>query len=235
MNTERRHELQQNELAAYLNKANAYIEPYSKQILAAVLVAFAIGIGFAFYSSEQEAGNSSATFELIQQTNVANVDPEALDQVSSAYPGTAAGELAKLYEGLAFVEQGTRDVYEQRELATESLNQGINVLTAVAAKSDEKLMKSRAHFGVALANESLGELDAAVEAYQQVVAIAESEAMVESAEARIAILKRSSSIAFANWFKAQDFSPAQSPNVDPSLPPLSSLPDIGLWNPLFLH
>jgi len=230
MKTERRHELQQNELAAYLNKANTYIEPYSKQILAAVIVLFAIGIGYAFYSSEQEAGNSSATFALLQQTNVAEVDPESLKaQVISKYPDTAAGELAKLYEGLALIQIGTRDLYEQPEIATESLNQGISVLTEFTASSDKKLLKSRGQLGVAIANESLGELDAAITAYKQVVAIAESDAMVEHAEARIATLERPSSTDFVTWFKGQDFSqsplpPASLPNTEPSIAPLDDLP-----------
>ena len=230
MNTERRHELQQNELAAYLNKANTYIEPYSKQILVGVVAVFVIGIGYAFYSSEQEAASSAATFQLIQRTNVENVDAEALDEISSAYPDTASGKLAKLYEGLAIVQDATRDIYLEREIATDSLNEGIRILTALASSSDDKLIKSRANFGVAIANESLSELDAAVKAYEQVITIAESEAMVENANDRIASLNRPASKEFLAWFKTEKFQPVASPNLDPSSPPTSlpfstSIPD----------
>ena len=109
--TERRHELQQNDLAAYLEKANTYIEPYSKPILGVVLVLMAAGVFWSFYSSEQSADSSFATRRLIQQTNVQNIDPENLDQLNTEFPETSAGKLAKLYQGLALISEGNQDIY----------------------------------------------------------------------------------------------------------------------------
>ena len=77
--TDRRHELQQNELAAYLEKANTYIEPYSKPILGVVLVLMAFGVFWSFYSSEQNADSSFATQRLIQETNIQNVDQNVVN------------------------------------------------------------------------------------------------------------------------------------------------------------
>ena len=114
--TERRHELQQNELAAYLEKVNKQIEPYSKPILGVVLVVMAVGIGWSFYSSEQEADSSFATLELIKATSGQMIDPEDLDTVNSEFPETSAGKLAKLYQGLALVNEGNDLIYEDTEM-----------------------------------------------------------------------------------------------------------------------
>ena len=57
---------------------------------------------------------------------------------------------------------------------------------------------------------------AAIDSYQKVIDLNESEAMVERAEERIAALKKPETREFIAWFSKQDFSPTN----DPSLPPL---------------
>ena len=216
--TERRHDLQQNELAAYLDKANTAIEPYSKQILGGILFVLAAVVAWSFYASERNADSSEATFDLIQNTNVRDVLPETLGTINTDFPETSAGKLAKLYEGLALVAEGTQEIYADRELATTALEDGIAKLKAVGENSDETLLKSRAYLGVALAQATLGDTSEAKAAYLKVIEANESEAMVENANARIESLGSQSNEDFAAWFKTADF------NSDPSLPPTSALP-----------
>ncbi len=237
--TERRHELQQNDLAAYLDQANKRVEPYSKQILVGILLLLTGGVTYSFYNSERDAESSLATMELIQNTNVPSQDSEALSEINANFVETSAGKLAKLYEGIALISQGNQDIYTEREAAVESLKSGIEVLTAAASNTDDPLIKSRAHLGVALANVTLGNNDAAIDAYKQVIAVNESEAMVENASSRIKSLENPASQEFATWFKTADFTPAALPNLDPALPPDSGLPGMpdfdlnlpGLTNP----
>ena len=221
--TERRHELQQNDLAAYLEQANKRIEPYSKQILVGILLVLAVGVAYSFYNSERDAESSMATLQLIQNTNVPQVDPDVLGEINTEYIETSAGKLAKLYEGMALVSKGNQDIYTEPENAKESLTQGIEVLSAAAANTDDTLIKSRAHLGMALANVTLGDRDAAITAYNEVIDANESEAMVENATSRIAYLESDAGKDFTSWFKDADFKPAQMPNPDPSLPPMSGL------------
>ena len=222
--TERRHELQQNDLAAYLEQANKRIEPYSKQILVGILLVLAVLVAFYFYNSERDADSSLATMELIQNTNQPQQDSEALSELNARFNETSAGKLAKLYEGMALVSQGNQSIYTERKDAEEKLNAGIEVLTAVASNTDDDLLKSRAHLGVALANVTLGNNEAAIEAYENVKKVNESEEMVEHATNRIESLDSQSSKAFADWFKTADFTPAVLPNLDPALPSGSGLP-----------
>ena len=229
--TERRHELQQNELAAYLEKVNKQIEPYSKPILGVVLVVMAVGIGWSFYSSEQEADSSFATLELIKATSAQMIDPEDLDTVNSEFPETSAGKLAKLYQGLALVNEGNDLIYEDTESATETLKEGIEVLTSVAEGNNDPLIKSRAYLGIALAQTTLGDTEAAVAAYEKVKKADESEAMVEYAANRIATLTSTATKEFSDWFKDTSFEVVTPANPDPSLPPANGLPSIDSFLP----
>ncbi len=229
--TERRHELQQNELAAYLEKVNKQIEPYSKPILGVVLVVMAVGIGWSFYSSEQEADSSFATLELIKATSAQMIDPEDLDTGNSEFPETSAGKLAKLYQGLALVNEGNDLIYEDTESATETLKEGIEVLTSVAEGNNDPLIKSRAYLGIALAQTTLGDTEAAVAAYEKVEKADESEAMVEYAANRIATLTSTATKEFSDWFKDTSFAVATPANPDPSLPPANGLPSIDSFLP----
>ena len=222
--TERRHELQQNELAAYLEKVNKQIEPYSKPILGVVIVVMALGIGWSFYSSEQEADSSFATLELIKATSTQEIIPESLDTVNSEFPETSAGKLAKLYQGLALVNDGNNDIYELPDTAKETLNAGIEVLGSVAEGNNDPLIKSRAYLGIALAQTTLGDTEAAVAAYDQIKKADESEAMVEYAANRIATLNSTSTKEFSEWFKDTSFAVVIPENPDPSLPPMNGLP-----------
>jgi len=229
--TERRHELQQNDLAAYLEQANKRIEPYSKQILVGILLLLAGGVAYSFYNSERNAAASLATMELIQNTNVSDVDTEALSEINIKFVETSAGKLAKLYEGMAFVSKGNRDIYTDRTQAEESLNEGILVLTDAAGSTNDTLIKSRAYLGVALANTILGNNAAAKEAYEQVIKANESQAMVDNANSRIESLDSPSGEKFATWFKDAKFT---QPGSDPSVPPtFPSIPALDLNLPDF--
>lgn len=220
---DRRHELQQNDLAIYLGKINRSIEPYSRIIAVLVGVVIVGAIGIAFYNTQKSGDRSDATLQLIQAT--ASQDPEVLLSVGENYPDTAAASWARLYQGQQYLSQGIQALYANRMNAEELLSDAQGTLKNALAASDDKLLQSRAHFGIARAAESLGNVDDAIEAYQQVIAVNESEAMVKSAEERIETLSNPKAKEFLAWFSDQDFTPAD-PSLPPSLPGGDQLPDL---------
>ncbi len=223
MSNERRHELENNELAILLDRISKGIEPYSKMIAVAV-VALSVGfVGWLFYKSQQTGLRSDATLELVQA--VASQDPEVLLEVSSKYPGTAAAAWAQVYQGNLELSTGIQTLYRDREQALDQLNEAKSALEAALAASADPLLRSRAQLGIARAEESLGNFEAAVAAYEQVAAIGESEAVVKQARQRIAALDDPETKQFLTWFDDQDFAPAD-PSLPPSLPGVDSLPDI---------
>ena len=228
MSSERRHQLEHNELAVWLFKVNKSIEPHSKKIAILVSVSIVALLAWSFFSSEEVAKRSDATLQLIQASG--SGDAVMLGQVAESYQGTASGDWAKLYEGQALVSQGIQTIFTDRTGAEELLQQAEDALLSAVNSSTETLLVSRGHYGIAQAREALGEVEKAIESYNQVIQVNESEAMVKRAEARKEALERPESQAFLAWFSEQDFSPP-----DPSLPPtlpsgntLPEMPEIGL-------
>lgn len=221
--SDRRHELQQNELAVYLNRINHAIEPYSRLIAIAVggLIIAAIAVGF--YNAQASGRRSDATLELIQATG--SSDTEVLKGVEEKFPGTIAAQWARLYQGNQLLAEGIQALFTNRDIAQEKLTDSQAAFRAALATSDDVLLRSRAHWGLARASESLGNLDEAITEYREIVAIGESEAMIEKAEDRIATLSNPETKDFMAWFADQNFTPAD-PSLPPALPGGEALPDL---------
>lgn len=222
MKSERRHELQQNELAAYLGRLNRSIEPYSKLIAVLLAVVIIGGIAIGLYNNNASEQRSDATLQLIQASG--SGDPEVLAKVGDDFPETAAGAWARLYQANEYLADGMRLLYTGGA-AEDMLDQAIDAFNQAIAMSDNRLLTSRAYFGIARAEESLGEIDAAIEAYEKTIAVNESEAMVKRAQARIDSLSSPETKQFLAWFDEQDFSPAD-PSLPPSLPSGTALPEL---------
>jgi hypothetical protein len=223
MSSERRHQLEHNELAAWLAKVNKSIEPYSKLIAILVSVGIVALIGWSFMSTESLAKRSDATLQLIQAA--AGGDAEILMQVSDTYPDTQAGNWARLYQGQQLLSQGIQALFRDRDQAEILLTDAQQALKSAVSSSNETLLVSRGHYGIAQACEALGDVDGAKTSYEQVVKVNESEAMVKRAEERIAALEKPQTQDFLAWFGEQDFSPPD-PSLPPTLPGGNTLPEM---------
>jgi len=223
MNSERRHELQQNALADLLGAQIKKIEPYTKLIAVGLSIAVLGAIAFGFYRSAAVGARSDATLELLQNSGA--VDPEALASVGERYADTGAGALAKLLQADALLSEGIAGLFNDREAAEGQLDEALKQYTQVAQTSKDALLRSRAHFGVARTLESKGEVDKAVSAYNRVIDIGESDAIATAARNRIEHLKSPMTQEFFAWFAKQDFTPPD-PTAPPALPSGVSLPDL---------
>jgi predicted negative regulator of RcsB-dependent stress response len=222
MKSERRHELQENDLAAYLGRLNKTIEPYSRAIIVGVVALFVAVIAFGLYRSRMTESRSEATIRLIQATG--GGDPEGLAQVAEDYPNTTAATWARLYEGNRYMAQGLSSLYQDRAEAERLLDQaGTAYRQALAGKADERVLRSRAHFGLARIAEARGNADEAIAEYEAVIEANESEAMIRQARDRIEALSSERTQEFLAWFAEQDFSPAE-PSLPPSLPDEAGVP-----------
>ena len=228
MNSERRHELQQNSLADFIGTQLKRIEPYTKLIAVAIALLAVAFVAWGLYRGALSGERSDATLELIQ--NASSGDPEALGSVGERFGNTTAGQLAKLYQADALLSAGIANLFDDREEAQTQLAEALRLYETVAAASGDTLTRSRAQLGVARTYESLGDVEQAQTAYRAVIAIDESDAITTLAEQRIEYLNSPMTQEFFAWFEQQDFSPA-----DPALPPdlpsdtsLPSFPDLDL-------
>ena len=220
---ERRNELHQNELAIQFDKLNHAIEPYSKPI-AVVAVLAILGIaGWWFFQSQEVGQRSDATLQLIEA--IGSNDAEVLEDVAQAYPDTVAAGWAWAFRGDRLMADGLNDLFVDRDTATELLETAKDAYSRASSIGGDPVLTARANFGLAKIAEAQGEVPTAVEAYEKVIANAESDAMKEFAERRVAFLSRADTGEFLAWFNTQDFAPAD-PSLPPSLPDLPALPDL---------
>ncbi|MCM2373244.1 YfgM family protein [Aporhodopirellula aestuarii] len=223
MNSERRHELQENELASALEKINQKIDPYSKPIAVAVAAGFIGLLGWGFYSSTQSEKRSDATYQLIEGS--IRGDSEILATVAASYPNTPMAAWSRLYQGSQKMGAGLNALFTSRDEAEELLGEASSAYKEAISLSKDKLILSRANLGLARISESLGAIEEAIGYYESVMAAGESDAMVAEAKKRVELLSQSNATEFLAWFGEQDFSPAD-PSLPPALPSDQMLPDL---------
>ena len=223
MKSERRHELQHNYLADYLGKGVAKIEPHAKSIAVLLGVLLVASLVWGMYRSSAQGARSDATLELLQNSGAG--DAEALGSIGQRYAGTAAGELAKLYQADTLLAGGINGLFEDREEAENQIKEAIKHYESIRDTSTHSLFASRATLGLARARESLGQIDLAVEDYNRLVKLNEFEAIVDLAQQRINQLKSPASVEFLAWFAKQDFRAAAAAAI-PGVPGADSIPGL---------
>lgn len=223
MNSERRHQLNENELAGALDKFNHSIEPYSKPIALGVAAFFVAVLGYGFYSSTKSDNRSDATLQLIDASITG--DTESLATIAAKYPNTSAAAWARLYQGGQQMGIGFSTLYTSRDEAETLLDDAVEAYNQAMELSNDAMIQSRAHYGLAQIAEARGNVEDAIREYEEAMAVGESAAMVDEAKARIAALSSPQAKDFLAWFQEQDFSPAE-PSLPPSLPGAGDLPDL---------
>ena len=222
MNSQRRHELQENELASALVRVNKKVEPYTKPI-AVVLVLLVLGFfAWGLYSARQSDNRSDATLKLLEGSATGN--SEVLAEVADDYPGTAASAWAHLYQGGEKMAAGIQSLFNSPVEADDLLTEASVAFENALAGGDDPVLRSRAYFGLGSIAESRGDAEAAVGYYESAMAAGESEAMAAEAQSRIGRLSRPQTKEFLAWFDQQNFAP-DDPSLPPALPSAGMLPD----------
>ena len=223
MNSEHRHELNQNALGTFVGDKLKKVEPYSKAIaIGFAVVVFAV-VAAGLYQNSATMAKSDATLELLQNAN--GGDAEALAAVGDRYAKTPAGALARLYEADTYLSAGITALFTDREQGEIKINDAVKAYRDVTTTVKDRLLVSRANLGMGRALESLGKVEDAVSAYKQVVMLKESDEVVAAAQRRIDLLQKAETQEFLAWFSKQDFKPAD-PSLPPSMPSGNKLPDL---------
>jgi hypothetical protein len=171
MKSERRHELQHNELAEWLFKAGQGIKPYQNLITAAMVVVLVAVVAYMIWSRTAASRAATAWTELIQNMERDNLDGLASLAESSA--GTNVGNAAALVTADIRLDQACRQRFVNKTLAVRELKEAAKSYAAVLNESRMPSMRERATFGLARAEEAQGDqsgLDGAKKHYAEVVA-----------------------------------------------------------------
>lgn len=241
MKSERRHELQHNELADWIARSYETVRPYGNAILAAVAVVCLVAIGWLWWS-RQSAADSATAWNSLYLAQVNN-NPDDLVELASSHPDTNVGHWAAVVAGDMYLATGCEQLFTNKATAAQDLRKAVDSYLRVLQSSQTASLRERATFGLARAYEALsgtrqsqGELDKAVETYQTLVEKWPNGAYTEVGKQRLADLQRPATKQFYDKFAQYDPKPAFTEQPDTpgeklpfsteALPDFSSLPKL---------
>jgi hypothetical protein len=230
MKTQRRHELQTNELADHLGRYLQTIRPYQNVILTGVVAVIVIVVGVMWFSN-QRAAKAAASWSDYYGA-MAEQRPEALEDMAQFHSGTTAALWAWQAAGDMNLANGAGLMFQDRDEAETKLKDAEKNFKAVeqgAAKYPDLLRRAR--FGLAQVYETLCDVSKAQDYYQQVAQSAPDSALGKLAADRLDRLTDPSMEKWYNWFERQEPAPPapvggleQNPLGD--LEDLPELPDL---------
>lgn len=225
MKTERRHELQKNELADWLGDKLIALQKYSGAIGASV-VAVVVLIALGIYLSNRSASQTALAWErYFRASTTENTDElkQLADNLSSA-----AGQWARLRLADQQLDQATNQLFQDPVQARKSLAGAVDNYRWLAEHSSDKLLQQRATLGLAKTYESEDKLPEAREQYEKLVKSWPDSVYGTEAKNRLRDLDKKSTREFYDWFAQRETSSpaAKGPGI-PGLKPkfdTSSLP-----------
>lgn len=230
MKTERRHELQTNELADWLGRTIELIEANYRAVLG-VLVAVVVVVGAALYLRSESTSRRSEGWDRFFQAQASQDFVGDMLSVSENYDGTSAGAWAKLIVADSQLIQATDQLFQNRADANDKLRRALTGYQEVADSSiaeRDPLLQQRAILGMARSYESLNQLDKARDEYKKLTDTGRwaNPIFTEQAERRLKALDQPSTKQFYDWFaKHEPLPPSSAPTADQLKANLNSLPD----------
>jgi hypothetical protein len=235
MKSERRHELQQNQLADWMASSITTVRPYTNAILG-IGLALLIVIVAAVLWHQRTGAEESRSWEDFYRAMGKNSFTE-LDTVVDTYPGSDAARWATVISGDLHLDQGCQELFSDRARANQELTKAVECYQDVLEQNASSTLRERAIYGLARAREARGELEKASGDYQQLVDNWPDGPYAKVAQGRLDDLKRPSIKEFYDRFAKFDPKPAlsnepgipgQRPVFETDLPPVddASLPGL---------
>jgi predicted negative regulator of RcsB-dependent stress response len=226
MKSERRHELQHNELANWLAKSSKTIKPYQNIILAAVVAVFVAILGYTLLSRNAASRTSQAWDEL--NAVIHSGDPTKLAKITEDYPNTSVGTTAALMAADNHLREGCERLFVSKATAQHELGKAVDLYHVVLQQGQLPLELERATYGLARAQEAKGDLESAAKLYGDLAAKWPDGTYATAANQRLQDLKRPATKRFYDQFAHFDPKPAFTgkPGEQPPFD-LKSLPTDG--------
>lgn len=224
MKSERRHELQKNELADRLARGIESTRSFLPAILGGLVIVAIAAIGWGVYSGYSKSQSSAAWTEFY--FNLTGGDADSFIDLADEHPGSAAAGWARQFAGDNYLQRGIGSMYSNRAEAKEFLGKAIDAFEEVDQGASNPELRAKALLGLAQAHESLGETDKAASYYQQLAKVATQPGLIREANQRLAFVASDSGKSFYAWFSQLDpkpDAPIQLPS-DMLLPPTT--PDL---------
>ncbi len=222
MKTERRHELQHNLLADWLEKQTLAIKPYVNVIIGSAIALLLISLVYVYVSHRSAATAAEGCDQLFY--SIDSGSPEALNKVVDSHGRDPAGLWAQILLAERRLADGTNALFVNRNDADEQLQKSISGFQNVYGTSHDSDQLQRAVWGLGRAHESRmvidpkAELTKAKEAYKDYVTKWENGPFASMANRRLKELDRDSTLEFFNWLAKEKPiklpTPGEKPNFN---------------------
>ena len=210
MKTERRHELQSNELANWITNHYKTIEPYTKSILAVAIAALVAYSAWSFISARSK-DKEAAEWDKFDGGR------EELNALILRHSiGTPLGNMAHLSLADMNLSEGIDALLKDRTEGIRLLKLAHDDYAAVANASTDPMVQPLAWCGKAKAEESLGDLEAARTDYKRLLGNGKLFIFDEYAKQRLADLQRPSVKEFYAVLAESQSKPPETPGKRPS-------------------
>jgi tetratricopeptide (TPR) repeat protein len=192
MKSERRHELQHNELAEWLIQGIEAFRPHQNTILTVVLAIVVAAAAYTLWSRAAASKSVQAWEEvnggLAQAMASGNVD--TLTKVVESNPNTPASETAAVLAGDIRLANACTLRFSNKASAEVEFSKAIEMYEKAIKNGGTSSLTERAVFGLAQAYESKGKLEAAEKEYREVLKNWPAGAYAGEAKQRLDDLKR---------------------------------------------
>ncbi|MEX0866247.1 MAG: hypothetical protein WD030_02745, partial [Pirellulales bacterium] len=205
MKSDRRHELQQNELAQRLEVWVEAVKPYASWVVGGVIVGLLIALVITFQRGESQAERDANWNEFY--TAEATNDTEMLKELAARHAGKPLGEITSLTLADYHLREGARQAQQNRSEAQKKFDEAISNYLSVADSARDPMLKNRALFGQAQALEWKMQLAKAREVYEQVEG-----PLKLQAQQRLATLRQPATAKFYDVYASH----TPRPPVDPT-------------------
>jgi hypothetical protein len=218
MKTERRHELESNQLANSLGHWADAARPYINTLLAGILVVIVAGAVYFVAQRRTAAGNAKAWDEYFSA--LAHLDRLKLEDIGEINAGTPAGWWSMCMAAELGLSEGSNQLFRDKLVANDILRRAADRFQQVLGEARDPTLLKQASFGLARVHECLGEIKKAEAEYQAIAEKWSDAPVALAAEKRVKDLKRMQTREFYDWLAKQDIGKRISPH--PSMPGLKS-------------
>ena len=210
MKSERRHELERNALADWLGNLIEKIKPYQNAILALVILG-AVTIGaYTLWSRQSEARAEDDWNKFHAAWSSTRLNLAAFDRIAEQHPNTRLGLWAATIAADLHLDVGCNLLFADKAGANQELRQAVDLYMRVRQHSRHPMMLERATYGLARAWEAKGDLQQAIERYEDIARTWPDGAYATEAARRAKDLKRPTTKEWYDRFAKFDPKPAYS-------------------------
>jgi len=208
MKSERRHELQHNELSDQMGVVVDRVRPYTAGIVISIIAILVALMLYSFWMGQQRTQNADAWEAYFAATQSIIPDLAKLQQVSEQFPKDDVGLWARIMLADHQLAEGSEELFTDRPKANANLAKAVENYTFVIDSTREDALRERADIGLARAYEGQGQLEKARQRYQILVQDSGGSPFALVARERLEELEMPRTKEFYDWFGKQDPKPS---------------------------